>query len=527
MTDALIEGGTLLASRDDRTVRGLLLPWNEQSRKSNIGPIEFPRGVLRIPRDPSVIGANVAHNREDPRGRATLLEDTDAGLVATFAIADTDEGDQLLTDIETGKLTRLSAEIKGIVRDGARAVAGALFGAAFVTEGAFESAALYAELAPVTESVTPDPLEPVDGVLELTATSTPDEVIVHTPDAESVSFTQKESDMTDAVVPNTLAASAVTTDAPLTKREAFQIMYAAKAGQADQAMLARLQEGLTTESGLFALTDVKYNGTGSVTPHANVPQWVDEMWAGVSYVQKIVPLFGHKDLTARTVSGFQWTTKPTGAAWAGNKANIPSNTPVTAAYTMTAAGWAGGHDHAIEHEIFNTPGYFDSYFAAMAESYAAWVDAKVLTDILAVAETIEADNPTGITVGAGISALIDGATELIANNAQPSFALVAPALWKATLKTGSDTVLTYLTSALSLESGSLDGFTIRPHASLTAGNVLVGAREAVDVYELPGTPIRVTAPDTVKGGIDTNVIGFAGTFIHKADGLVLITPYTP
>jgi hypothetical protein len=272
---------------------------------------------------------------------------------------------------------------------------------------------------------------------------------------------------------------------------------------------------------------VKISGVGEVGTAIVQPQWIGELWSGIAYVQKYVPLFGHADLSGLVINAFRWTTKPEGGTWAGNKGNVPTNTPVTAAYTVAAARFAGGHDIAREFKDFNVEGFFESYYAAMAESYAKWVDTKVITDVLAAATVSEADNP-GTEISAGMSALIDGASLVIAADATPSFALMAVGIWKTMLKTPKDAALAYLEASLGLKDGSLNGeFKIVPSAALTAGNVLVGAKEAATVYELPGVPIRVEAPDMVKGGIDTGIFGYAGVVIHKATALQLVTPYTP
>ena len=150
----------------------------------------------------------------------------------------------------------------------------------------------------------------------------------------------------------------------------------------------------------------------------------------------------------------------------------------------------------------------------------------MLADVLAGSTKVMADNPSGLTIGAGLSAIIDGASEVITAKALPSFALVAPALWKQIMKTPNDSTLGYLSAALGLQVGQLAQFVIRPSSLIPTGSVLVGAREAATVYELPGTPIRVEAPDMVKGGLDTGVFGYAGTVIHKATALQLVGAYT-
>jgi hypothetical protein len=516
MTEALIEAGTLTASVETRSVTGLLLPYGEVGN-TNLGKFAVDKGTITIPRDPSVVGGNLDHKREHPVARATVLTDTDAGIVATFAIANTDEGDQLLADIAAGTRTKLSAEVRNIVIRAGKAVSGVLFGGAFVPKGAFPSAALMAE-----------DVGDIDAETTETAPVVPETV----PDAPA---TTKEDDVTVATVPNTLGTGTQSTSAPapLTASDIGGMLYALNQGTLsydDFAARIGQENGAT----LFAtLSDVKYDGTGGLGGTMGIlPQWIGSVWQAVNYRQQVLPLFGHKDLTSLTMNGFKWTTKPSGGDWAGNKAAVPSNTLVVAAVTGAASRYAVGHDIAREFIDFPVPGFFESYASAVSEDYARWADGVVATAVTAGATTLAADalttlpGPTGGTIGSAASAIIDGATVLVNNGVLPSFALLAPALWKQMAKMPATNVLGYLNAALGLGEGDLDGFVIRPSSSVATGKVLVGAKEAVTVYELPGVPIRVDALDLAKGGIDKAAFGYAGVVINDARGLQLVTAAT-
>jgi hypothetical protein len=136
------EAGLFSRVGDTRIVRGLLLPFGELSRPSlsKTEPVMFSAAAVTLPRDPSVVTLNDEHDRFNPLGRATSLEVTEAGVVAEFSIANTDEGDAFLASKAKRKL---SAELGSLVRNGARAVRSRLTGAAVCVEGAFESAALF------------------------------------------------------------------------------------------------------------------------------------------------------------------------------------------------------------------------------------------------------------------------------------------------------------------------------------------------------------------------------------------------
>ncbi len=506
--------GELFANVEDRTIKGLLLPYGEASRTNLTGtePIAFSKGTVTVPRDVTMVGLNLNHDRFTWAGRVTELEDTDAGMVATFKVADTDEGDEALAAVAAGRLTKLSAEVVKLVRDGAKAVSAKLTGAALVDEGAFASAALFA-LGTVEEIETePAPADP----------ETPEEP------AEE----EEEETVPEAQIPTGLPARepvAVVEKKTPTKGEMFAAIEASYRGQATDEQFALVRQGLTGRA-LFALNDVDYDGTNGVGAKMTPTDWIGEV-QGVPYQQRYVGLFGQRDLRALNMSGWKWNVKPAGAAWTGNKDAISSNTPTITPVTEAASRWAGGHDIAREHIDFNTPGFFEAYNAAMRESFDRWLDTTVvLTEALAGATDLEASNPSGLDIGVGLSAIIDGAASIVAAGLTPTAAVVSPELWVSIAKTPSSDVLGYLNAQMSLTGeGSLDGFRIIPAGAgqLTEGHVLVVARDAADVYTLPGSPIRAEAQNIANGGLDVGFFGYGGFLIKNAAGIVDVAPYTP
>lgn len=508
--------GDLFANVEDRTIKGLLIPYGEASRTNLTGtePIMFSKGTITIPRDVTMVGLNLNHDRFTWAGRVTELEDTDAGMVATFSVANTDEGDEALAAVQAGRLTKLSAEVVKLVRDGARAVSSKLTGAALVDDGAFASAALFA-LGDV-ETIEPTEEAPADS-------EQPDEPADQ----------EEEETVAEATVPTGLPAPApaVVKEKQPTKGEMFASIEAVWRGNASMDTVQRVQSFMQQErSALFALNDVDYDGTDGVGAKMTRPAWIGEVPDGTTYAQKFAPLFGQQTLTALAMSGWKWGVKPAGDDWAGNKTAIASNTPTIVPVTESANRWAGGHDIAREHIDFQTPGFFDAYNAAMRESFDRWLDIDiVLTEALAGATDVEADDPAGLDIGAGWSAVIDGAAAIVDAGLTPTSAVVASALWKSMAKLPTSDVLGYLNAQLSLTGeGRLDSFSIIPAAptQLTAGHVLVVAKSAADVYTLPGSPIRAEAQNIANGGIDVGFFGYGGFLIKNAAGIVDVAPYT-
>jgi hypothetical protein len=539
MTDIQIESGTLYANRDERTVSGLLVPFGEEGN-TNLGRFTVKAGAFTIPRDPSVVTLNTDHDRESPVGRAVLLAEREDGIHATFKFADTEEADAALEAFASGTRSKLSVEAKGIVLRAGQALAGRIFGAAVVAKGAFPSATLLAADAgefPI-ESVAdaPAPHAPVDGDIAIEATEIPETVTVTAGDSNTTFTPNQETEEPAVALPNTLNAGA-----PVEVKERglglaeMNTLYAQRAsGLLSDADFSRAVSGQNGATLFAALSDVKYDGTGGI---ANTiagpgnPQWLGEIWSATQYRQQVLPLFAHKDLTSLTFAGFKWTQKPAGGDWAGNKANIASNTLTVAPVTGSAVRYAIGHDIAREFVDFPVEGFFESYAAAVTEDYSRWADAKVAAAAIAGATALAGDALTTLpggtaNIGSAASAIIDGAVALASTGTLPNFALVHPTLYKQLLKTPENNVLGYLTASLGLEDGALGGFVVRPSASLATGKVLVGAREAVTVFELPGAPVRIDALDLARGGVDKAAFGYLAVNVNDSAALQLVTAAT-
>ncbi|PPG53415.1 hypothetical protein C5C41_06735 [Rathayibacter sp. AY1E9] len=545
MTTIQLDAGTLTASEDDRTLSGLLVPYGEDA-KSNLGKFSVSEGVFEIPSDLSGMSLNEEHARESVLGGFLRAEETPAGITATFSVARTPAGDQALADVATGKRKHLSAEVSGVVIRAGKAVAGRLFAAALVAKPAFPSATLLAAAEDTTtaeytssskdpdgseyDSKTVETVEETeeDGVKTVTRTSvTTTTIKPATPEEEAPVAENLPADLLAAKAGSTTSA----TQKGLSLREVGDLLFASKNGTISDEDLASALKGHNGETLFGALSDVKFDGAGGLAPIMGQPAWIGEVWNASQYRQQVLPLFSHENLTSLTFSGFKWVTKPSGGDWAGNKANVPSNTISVAPVTGSASRYAVGHDIAHEFVDFPVPGFFESYAKYVGEDYQRWADAKVLAAILAGATAMAGDPlstlPGGTNnIGAAASAIIDGAVAVAQTGTLPSFALVAPALYKSFVKNPSTNVLGYLNAALGLTEGALGGFTIRPSASVPAGKVLVGATQAVTVYELPGVPVRLDALDLARGGVDKAALGYLATNVNDATALQLVTAAT-
>ena len=542
MADVQIEAGSLYANTEERIVTGLLLPYGELGN-TNLGKFSISSGSVTIPADPDIVTLNVQHDREEPIGRAIQLNDTPAGIVGTFKIAKTEEGDTVLAEIADGTRSKLSAEVKNVVIRSREAVSGVLFGAAVVEQGAFPSAALMAEYAKDTEMETEsmadntlkaeilDIVEDTEGEnirIEVdTEEQIPEMVLVNTVNPETNEVTQvefirqpeeetEEEEMAQATAPETLQARKAA-PAP-TNLSSFMTDLATAAKSGSRSLFAEVmkRDDARMVTSLFAaLSDVEFDSEASVGINTAQPQWLGELWTGKTYERKYIPLISQGTMTALTMQAWRWVTKPEVAEWLGNKTDVPSNVPVTESFEVTGQRYAGAHDYAREFRDFGRTDVIESALRGMVESYARITDEATLDALVAGATEV---NPTATTA---LGKLLDGYYAVV-DVAQPTFAVLSLDLFREIVETEDSSKLAYLNPTIGLDNGSVGGFTLLPSTQLDDDTIIIGAREAATSFELSGSPIRVEAEAVSVGGFDIGMFGYHAAAVTNADALVKV-----
>ena len=524
MTHRLTVRGTLTAA-EDRTLRGRLAPFHRPGH-TNLGRVVFLPDSITYPTTPEGIAQlNASLDHLDGRDRvaewiAVHPSEDGQGLDAEWTALPTHGGDRLLAEFHAGTRTGISVELEPVViRDGI--AQGALIGCAFPEHPAFPEARLVAELAPDTaDDDTEDTESPDDDTED---TESPD-------DTEENRMTAPRS-AAAAAAPRDLLASASRgggTQAPSTPRR----LTAANASRADAIrLLAELAtaQGARRQSLLAALSDI----TPASVVDQSVPAWIGELWSGNAYQRRIVPLLGQAPLTGLKVKGWRWVTKPAMGEYAGNKTAIPSNDVDTEPYEDNAQRFAGGHDIDRSFVDFPDPEFWDSYYAAMSESYARLTDAYAMRKLKEAATTFAPGTvPAGVPAGWG--AVVDGALQVLEVGA-PTFALVESTVWRDMILTGTDKFFEFLNASLSLTEGTLStgNFKLVPVTStgvgtassatgLDRGEVIVGTTAAVKFRELGGgAPIRVQAENIAQAGVDAGCFGYAHLAVEDPRGLVI------
>lgn len=531
MTDIRIEGGTLTANAETRVVSGLLVPYGEAGR-TNLGFI--PRGVrphaLKVPKDFAHLNGNDAHDRERPLSVFAGLNDTDAGVWVALKVTTEPEGDQLLADIAAGKRNRLSVEARNIVIDNGEIVGGEIFGAGHVDAGAFPSAALFASdvgTEPATAGTEPttnpkgnamtDPNEATASTIAGTFTG---EVTPAAPAEGSTLVAAAQPVPATPVSPfiNPPSASLQKPGASLAEVSHAIGLYASRG---DRRALDKLSHDDRNPTLYAALSDIGLSDVGA----AYTPQWLGEVWDTRQFTRRIVPLLTPATLTSPKALGYKWTTKPEGDAYLGDKTAVPSNEPVIGPVEVDAERWAMGHDIDRALVDFGMTDWFTSYARLGATDYARYSDARALAVLAADGTTMEAGNPgTALPV---LGQIVDGALAVMAGENTPTFAAVSLSSWRTLALANGDQVKTALAWSLGLEEGKVDSFRIIPSAAVATGNVLVGAGEAATFFELPGSPIRTTALDQIRAGVDEAMFSYFATLVSNATAFQTVTPYTP
>lgn len=544
MTDIRIEGGTLTANRETRVVTGLLVPYGEAGR-TNLGYV--PKGVrphaLKIPKDFAHLNGNDGHDRERPLSVFAGLTDTEHGVYVALKVTSEPEGDALLADIANGKRNRLSVEARNIVISDGEIVAGEVFGAGHVDAGAFPSAALFAsdvgtEPAPTAAPAT---AEPMKGNAMADPTEAPASTIAGTftgevTPAPAGTLTASAPSAPTPAPTGTLTASAAPVPAtpvsPFTPAATPLVRTGASladvsravslfASRNDRRALDSLEPSDRSVTLFGALNDI---GLSDVEA-SYVPQWLGEVWDKRQYERRLVPLLSHDTLTSPKQLGYKWTTPPEGGAYAGDKANVPSNTPVIDPVEEPAERWAMGHDIDRAVVDFGMTEWFAGYARLGATDYARYSDARALAKIIAEGTTVEAGNPGDALPVFG--QIVDGALAVIESENTPTFAAVSLSAWRTLALANGDAVKTALAWSLGLEGGELDGFRILPMTGVPSGNVVVGAGQAATFSELPGSPIRTVALDQIRAGVDEAMFGYFATLVANPAAFQIVTPYVP
>ena len=534
------EGGDVLASLEDRTVTGVLVPFNELGQ-TNAGRFMVEAGALALPSDPSVISLNLDHNRAENVGRGTRVwQEENVGIMATFAIANTPEGDDYLADVTSPAPKRkcLSGEFHTAIRAG-KAVPGTgrLWGAAGVRAGAFPSAMVLASDTSTSNAKYVTEYTDDDGVTWRR--------VVETTRVTTVTETTTEEEQEGTDVPDTTTEEvqatvslpdqpAATTAPRLNKHEVLAAIATLRKSPFDGA----------AREVLAALSDIKLSGAGALPADGVIqPSWLGRIDLGIEYVREYINLCKlGTDISAGGKKGFKFRRGTAGnptwndGTWAGNKTEINSGVGHTTTHASTLDRYARGAD--IGREFFDLPGgaeVIEAYLTELYADYLQWSDEKARALIVATAGAPVAPlvypGVDGHDYAGAMGQLIQGILAAKRRKADgrrdtPTYAIANPVAYEELLYTPKDLVPEFVSFTVNTDGkGTADGkvHVVEGDTGVEdTSSVIVGADYAIEFDELPGGPLHVDAIELAKGGIDQAVHGYLQKFVRRPEAIVHI-----
>lgn len=532
--DVQIYGGTLLATEDDRTFKALLVPFNEEA-SSNLGRFEADADSFTFPTDESALTFNVDHDHEETSGNLAAMRVESDGIWSDFKFAKTPEGDKALEEVRSGRRRAVSVEAKKVVIRAGKAIAGHIYGAALVKAGAFPSATLLAAAVDTAEEEPPATEDPEDVVEKFTEEITGEDGKTHKQTTTRTTHVEgTTTTITEKVVieePEPPAEEEAPVPAATVPANTLKAKKEISANDVFDMMTSVLKGDDTAGTLLAALTDIKISGGGQlpVGGAAVQPAWLGEVWAKKAYRRRYIPLLGGSGkIVALEEKGFSVATgaEPV-KAWAGNKAELPTESGTTSPLTSILQRWGVAND--IAREFYDIPAgrpVIEAYIRLLVNSYGRVSDYWLLQQLVtsAGAQVNVAALPAGYSPALG---KVIQAIDLVDDtDAEPSFVVVAADVWRDLRYTPKDQIPEYVKFSLNRTDGTADGDVVvmkDKAGKLATGQVLAGGSDVAHINEINGeTPIQLDALDIVHGGIDKAVIGYTQYMADYEDGLVLV-----
>lgn len=481
-----------LVAESARTITGLVLPWEQFGRTSN-GALKFSAGAIRVPRDITRVKLLAGHSPSGiPVGHATSWESKPEGLHMTFKFGSSDDATRALQAASDHVIDAFSIEAYGIEAEGTTVKSSILSAVALVPMPAFANARV-ATVTASAPSPSDDGDEEDDQTTE-TETETTTPPASPSDDDEDTDNDQNEDDMHNQLTPGTLPGTAPSTPAETHASFNQVVDYLTAAASGDSA--AELHAELTD------ITDAGMTNRAA-------PQWLGELWNGVTYERRIIPLLTQAPLTSRKAIGYRWTKKPGVDKYKGDKTEIPSKPAAVEPVERDAQRWAGGNDLDRVFWDFNESEFLAAYWRAMAESYAYETDREAGKFLVDNAQAVDgtADNL--------IHAVARGSIAISQDLRSPaSFVLLNPNDYESILQLTALYAPKYLDIIPATDPKNWVTSEFVP-----AGSVILGAKPAVTHYELAGSPLRVEAEHIAKGGRDAALFGYTALMLNRPEGL--------
>jgi hypothetical protein len=497
----------LAADTTARTMTGVVVPYG-QAGNTSAGRLTVRAGAVRVPDNLRQIKLLRDHDRTRPVGYALTATDTPAGLVMSFRVGATSDGDQALLEATEGLRDAFSVELDDLELDGQTVTAAALTAVAQVPVPAYQAARI-AQVAAARPPADPpaDPTPAPDPAPDPGPVPADDD-----DDDDDSTDDESENDMTVTATDARPAAAAArplpttsTTTRPrgvTTYLEAARVIAATARGELTPAELQAALNDVTT----------KDTSAGPALP----PQWVGNLWADDPLPRVHVDaITGPRPLTGLKVTGFVWETGLHVMPWAGDKAAIPTNIPKATPGEATAKRWAGGVDVAREFVDLGSPEIIADLLATARDDYNAKTDADVLNELTSFGTDVGMTFADGLEVVSAVLGEFRGKGRL-------STLFIGANVWASLAGLSGQNLLT---GALSFAGGDIGGVSFVYDGDLMPNTALGVDKRAATFYERG--PITVEALNIAQGGIDEAVHGYTATLINNPAYVVTASMVPP
>lgn len=562
-----IIGGEVLANLDDRSITGLLIPFNEIGN-TNVGRFQVEAGVIELPTDPSVITLNLDHDRFAPVGRATRVWEEPVGVMCSWAIAKTPAGDEALADAldPNGKRRAFSAEFRTGIKHG-KATGGVLAAGALVERGAFPSASvLAADTSDDTTEAADDPTTTrevneytdEDGatwrrVVETETTEQATDTGTETTIVTTI--TEDETDQAEAAPTEQETEVTASQVVPATQRPQTPGVTSARATdpQAVFAAIAdllwnpmnRMNDAAPSHGVLAALGTLKFGGDAAIHSGGDVirENWLGQLYQGIPYTRQYINLGNlGTNITAGGKAGYTLyrgtEEAPVGnfpGNWAGDGAALNGGVGFTKSHSSTLDRFAFGDK--LAREFFDLPGgseAVEAFFRLVLEDHLVWSDEKALATWVEVAGApIAPKTYPGVdghdypdTMGMVVQGILAvKAKKDDKRRDVPTFVIANEIAYEELLYTPKELIPEFVTFNTGTDStGTADGLTlvVGDTGVESTASVIVGAGASVDFDELPGGPLHIDALGIADGTVDKAIHGYLQTFKIRPEAVVHI-----
>lgn len=510
------------ATPERRLITGYVIPWEEYGETS-VGRLIAGPGSIRLPEDLARVKL-VDYHQDPPRaiGYGTQARVDAQGIHMHFHVPETPAGDQAMLEASHHLRDAFSVELSQLQLSGDRITDSYLNAVALLPVPAYASArvdSVVAALSPATaQEGTPMTEEQKARLRELLAMSTrtaeqeaeyqqllqlgaqelvADQGQQQTPD-------QGQQQAAAAAVPALVAGST-----PLAPPAGLAMPPAGlHAGQVSArpltdlyAAMARVARGESRPELEAALTSI----TQTANVYTTQDEYAGQLWQALNYTRRFVQLWQPGELKSYKGNGWKWGVAPAVAAYAGDKAAVPSNSPTTVNVPWTASRLAGAHDLDRKFRDFGDDEFFQAYYEAMTLSYAMLSDQAARDFIIA-----SATSGTAVTGGLLVSvAKLAARLNAVINDAGVDYVLVNDQDKIGLLSVSASSVPAFLEDFVGIKPGQFIGT-----PAVTAGTIIVGNKNAGQFKELPGSPIRAEVVDMVNGGVDGGVFGYYATILN-------------